>query len=112
MQERRGGRALRSGCNSKLALLMCRPPAATVLIYVMHEWAFLLLLRRFYGEAIPGNVLAERVASYVHLFNLYWSLRCVELQGWRSKGNRVGRQQLQAGPPASGLLGTACGEHW
>lgn len=31
--------------------------------------------KRFYGEAIPAHVLCERVASYVHLFNLYWSLR-------------------------------------
>mmetsp|Transcript_4078 Transcript_4078/g.6693 ORF Transcript_4078/g.6693 Transcript_4078/m.6693 type:complete len:250 (-) Transcript_4078:349-1098(-) len=31
--------------------------------------------RRFYGDAIPGHVLAERVASYVHLYNLYWSVR-------------------------------------
>lgn len=30
---------------------------------------------RFYGESIPGHVLAERLASYVHLFNLYWSFR-------------------------------------
>lgn len=31
--------------------------------------------KRVYGEPIPGHVLCERVASYVHLFNLYWSLR-------------------------------------
>lgn len=31
--------------------------------------------KRFYGEPIPGHVLCERVASYVHMFNLYWSLR-------------------------------------
>lgn len=29
----------------------------------------------FYGEAIPGNVLCERIASYKHLFNLYWYTR-------------------------------------
>ncbi|PSC75430.1 Proteasome subunit alpha type-3 [Micractinium conductrix] len=28
-----------------------------------------------YGEPIPGHVLAERLASYVHLFNLYWAYR-------------------------------------
>lgn len=31
--------------------------------------------KRVYGEPIPGHVLCERVGSYVHLFNLYWSLR-------------------------------------
>uniref|UniRef100_A0A7S0WL28 Proteasome subunit alpha type-3 n=1 Tax=Chlamydomonas leiostraca TaxID=1034604 RepID=A0A7S0WL28_9CHLO len=31
--------------------------------------------KSFYGEPIPGHVLAERIASYVHLFNLYWSFR-------------------------------------
>ena len=35
----------------------------------------------FYGEQIPGHVLADRIASYVHLFNLYWYLRwaCCDL---------------------------------
>ena len=30
---------------------------------------------RFYGEVIPGYELSERIASYVHLFNLYWYVR-------------------------------------
>ena len=30
---------------------------------------------RFYGEVIPGYVLSDRIASYVHLFNLYWYVR-------------------------------------
>lgn len=29
----------------------------------------------FYGHPIPGHVLAERLASYVHVFNLYWYVR-------------------------------------
>lgn len=28
--------------------------------------------RSFYGDPIPGHVLAERLGSYVHNFNLYW----------------------------------------
>jgi 20S proteasome subunit alpha 7 len=28
-----------------------------------------------YGEAVPSHVLSERIASYVHLFNLYHSFR-------------------------------------
>ena len=31
--------------------------------------------KSFYGGPIPGAVLCERVASYMHLFNLYWSMR-------------------------------------
>lgn len=31
--------------------------------------------KSFYGHTIPGSVLAERVASYVHVFNLYWYVR-------------------------------------
>lgn len=31
--------------------------------------------KRVYGKAIPGHVLTERIASYVHLFNLYWYAR-------------------------------------
>ena len=29
----------------------------------------------FYGDIIPGQVLADRVASFVHVFNLYWYAR-------------------------------------
>ena len=28
--------------------------------------------KAFYGSPIPGRVLAERIASFVHVFNLYW----------------------------------------
>ena len=28
-----------------------------------------------YGSPIPGHVLAERLASFVHAFNLYWYVR-------------------------------------
>lgn len=31
--------------------------------------------KSFYGDPIPGQVLAERVASYMHVFNLYWYVR-------------------------------------
>ena len=31
--------------------------------------------KSFYGDPIPGAILAERVASYVHIFNLYWYVR-------------------------------------
>lgn len=28
--------------------------------------------RSFYGDPIPGHVLAERLGTHVHLYNLYW----------------------------------------
>ncbi|KAK9914969.1 hypothetical protein WJX75_003096 [Coccomyxa subellipsoidea] len=31
--------------------------------------------KSFYGDSIPGQVLADRVASFVHVFNLYWYAR-------------------------------------
>ena len=31
--------------------------------------------RSFYGDRIPSQVLAERLASFVHLYTLYWSVR-------------------------------------
>ncbi|CAL5221453.1 g3645 [Coccomyxa viridis] len=31
--------------------------------------------KSFYGDAIPGQVLADRIASFVHVFNLYWYAR-------------------------------------
>ncbi len=31
--------------------------------------------REFYGEAIPGKVLAERLAGFVHAYTMYWSVR-------------------------------------
>lgn len=35
-----------------------------------------------YGSPVPGKILCDRVASYVHAFNLYWYVRpfgCVTL---------------------------------
>jgi 20S proteasome subunit alpha 7 len=31
--------------------------------------------KSFHGDKIPGHVLNDRLASYKHLFNLYWSVR-------------------------------------
>lgn len=31
--------------------------------------------KSFYGDPIPGHVLAERIASFMHAFNLYWYVR-------------------------------------
>jgi len=31
--------------------------------------------KAFYGDSIPGKVLADRLGHYYHLFTLYWSVR-------------------------------------
>jgi len=31
--------------------------------------------KSFYGDKIPGQVLCDRIASYAHLFTLYWYVR-------------------------------------
>lgn len=41
-----------------------------------------LSYKNTYGSPIPGKILCDRVASYVHAFNLYWYVRpfgCVTL---------------------------------
>ena len=32
-------------------------------------------MRSFYGDRIPAQILAERLASFIHLYTLYWSVR-------------------------------------
>ena len=43
---------------------------------------------RVYGDHMPGHVLNDRIASYMHVFNLYWYTRpfgnCVFLAVWDS----------------------------
>ena len=34
-----------------------------------------------YGDRIPGQVLADRVASAMHTYTLYWSVRCAAAAG-------------------------------
>lgn len=53
-------------------------------LVVSHEGGFSPLtnsvsarsFRSTYGDRIPGQVLADRVASAVHTYTLYWSVRC------------------------------------
>lgn len=63
-----------SGCTALYAVLCCQPVSMR---YVAPHCAVLphAVLCSFYGESIPGNVLCERIASYKHLFNLYWYTR-------------------------------------
>ena len=49
--------------------------------------------KSFYGDPIPGHVLAERVASYMHVFNLYWYVRpfgvCTLLAAYDREGPQL-----------------------
>jgi 20S proteasome subunit alpha 7 len=51
------------------------PYGALLMLSVSSAAAAAVACCSFYGESIPGNVLCERVASYKHAFNLYWSMR-------------------------------------
>lgn len=69
--------------------------------------------KRFYGEAIPGHVLAERLASYAHVFNLYWHLRPYGATTLLAVYDKAAGPQLYAVEP-SGVcyryFGTAVGK--
>lgn len=34
-----------------------------------------VVLCSFYGDLIPGQVLADRLAAFIHVFTLYWYVR-------------------------------------
>eukprot|EP00287_Rhodomonas_sp_CCMP768_P009947 CAMPEP_0196727068 /NCGR_PEP_ID=MMETSP1091-20130531/8146_1 /TAXON_ID=302021 /ORGANISM="Rhodomonas sp., Strain CCMP768" /LENGTH=193 /DNA_ID=CAMNT_0042069597 /DNA_START=220 /DNA_END=801 /DNA_ORIENTATION=- len=46
--------------------------------------------KEFYGEPIPGRVLAERLAGFVHAYTMYWSVRpfgaSVLISAWDKDG--------------------------
>lgn len=54
--------------------------------------------KSMYGDAIPGSVLADRVASYVHVFNLYW-------YDWASTAARSPRRSLTRATRFPGTCG-------
>ena len=41
--------------------------------------------KSFYGDLVPGHVLAERLGAYTHMFNLYWWVG-----GWVGGCNALG----------------------
>ena len=45
------------------------------LIPLLLELKLCVVTRSFYGESIPGHVLADRLAAFVHVFTLYWYVR-------------------------------------
>lgn len=68
--------------------------------------------KSFYGDAIPGHVLAERVANYVHLYNLYWSVRpfgsTILLATFDHSGPQL--YSIEASGASARYLGTAAGK--
>ncbi|KAK9828499.1 hypothetical protein WJX72_000385 [[Myrmecia] bisecta] len=68
--------------------------------------------KSFYGDIIPGHVLAERTASYVHLFNLYWYLRPCGSAALIAVYDRDGPQLYLVEPSGTGhrFFGTAVGK--
>ena len=76
--------------------------------------------RSLYGDSIPGRVLADRLASYVHLFNLYWYSRraCAAgrprsawavMPGWPADLSHMAHAAMAAAlGELSGMLQTSC----
>ena len=54
--------------------------------------------KSFYGDPIPGHVLAERIASYMHVFNLYWYVRPFGVCGLLAVYDRDGPQLYLVDP--------------
>lgn len=72
------------------------------------------LLYRFYGEDMPGHVLAERVGAYLHLFNLYGYLRpygTAHLMAAKDNLNGHALFLLETSGIVHRFYGTAVGKH-
>jgi 20S proteasome subunit alpha 7 len=68
--------------------------------------------KNMYGDPIPGHVLAERVASYKHLFNLYWYVRPFGVSTLLATFDRDGPQLYLVDPAGTmhRYRGTAVGK--
>ena len=69
---------------------------------------------RFYGEEMPGHVLAERVGAYLHLFNLYGYLRpygTAHLMAAKDNFNGHALFLLETSGIVHKFYGTAVGKH-
>lgn len=67
--------------------------------------------KRFYGEQIPGHVLADRIAAFVHLFTLYWYVRPMGAAALLAVKDKSGPQLYLIDPAGTGLryFGAAVG---
>ncbi|KAL3150385.1 Phosphoprotein associated with glycosphingolipid-enriched microdomains 1 [Trebouxia sp. C0010 RCD-2024] len=68
--------------------------------------------KNVYGEPIPGHVLADRIASYVHIFNLYWYVRPCGSSTLLASYDKEGPQLYLIEPTGIALrfFGTAVGK--
>lgn len=68
--------------------------------------------KNVYGDAIPGHVLADRIASYVHIFNLYWYVRPCGSSTLLASYDKEGPQLYLIEPTGIALrfFGTAVGK--
>lgn len=68
--------------------------------------------KNFYGDPIPGQTLCDRIASYVHLFTLYWYVRPYGVGTLLAVYDKDGPQLYQVEPSgiAYRYFGTAVGK--
>ncbi|EFN57835.1 hypothetical protein CHLNCDRAFT_56088 [Chlorella variabilis] len=68
--------------------------------------------KSFYGDPIPGHVLAERLGSYVHVFNLYWYVRPYGVSTLLATYGKEGPQLYLVEPSGTShrYFGTAVGK--
>lgn len=67
-----------------------------------------------YGEPIPGHVLNERIASYVHIFSMHWSTRPYGSAALLAIWDAVDGPQLYLTEPSGNSMryfGTAVGKN-
>eukprot|EP00775_Hariotina_reticulata_P013232 gene13232-13363_t len=68
--------------------------------------------KSFYGEPIPGNVLCERIASFKHMYNLYWWTRPYGVASLLATYDQAGPQLhlIEPSGVAHRYFGTAVGK--
>eukprot|EP01026_Neomeris_dumetosa_P002520 TRINITY_DN10677_c0_g1_i7.p1 TRINITY_DN10677_c0_g1~~TRINITY_DN10677_c0_g1_i7.p1 ORF type:complete len:258 (-),score=46.61 TRINITY_DN10677_c0_g1_i7:253-1026(-) len=69
--------------------------------------------KKYYGQSIPGHVLAERIATYMHLFNLYGALRpfgCSLLLATHDEKNGFQLYQIEPSGNYGRYFGTSVGK--
>jgi 20S proteasome subunit alpha 7 len=68
--------------------------------------------KNFYGDAIPGQTMCDRIANYVHLFTLYWYVRPYGVGTLLAMYDKEGPQLYQIEPSgiAYSYYGTAVGK--
>lgn len=68
--------------------------------------------KSFYGDSIPGQTLCDRIASYVHLFTLYWYVRPYGVGTLLGVYDKTGPQLYHVEPSgiAYRYFGTAVGK--